>query len=103
MGCDKFSKEELTNKRKYHHIATKCINDIKFIDNRDRNLLQLTDVCCSSFIQAIKYNTQQEWEYVFKLKANLCNFTGIIIGYGIKFYPPIEWFKFFPNLIYLIT
>lgn len=96
-----YLKNELMNKRKYHRISTKCINDIKFIDNRDRNLLQLADVCCSSFAQAIKYNTAQEWEYVLKLKSNLWSYKGMIISYGIKFYPPIEWFKIFPNITYL--
>lgn len=94
-------KTELMNKRSYHHIAIKCINNIKFIDNRERNLLQLADVCCSSFAQAIKYNTKQEWEYVLKLKSNIWNYKGLIIGYGIKFYPPIEWFNCFPMLINL--
>ena len=92
---------ELMNKRTYHHIAIKCINNIKFIDNRERNLLQLADVCCSSFAQAIKYNTNQEWEYVLKLKSNIWNYKGLIMGYGIKFYPPIEWFSCFPILIHL--
>ena len=100
---NKYLKEELTNKRHYHHIITKCIKDIKFIDNRDRNLLQLADVCCSSFAQAIKNNTEQEWEYVIKLKSNIWNYKGKIIGYGIKFYPPIEWFKSFPNMLNLMT
>lgn len=95
-------RNELMSKRTYHHIHTKCINDIKFIDNRDRNLLQLADVCCSSFSQAIKYNTMQEWEYVLKLKSNLWNLNGKLIGYGIKFYPPIEYTKLFPTLLYLI-
>ena len=94
-------KDELMNERSYHHISIKCINDIKFIDNRDRNLLQLADVCCSSFAQAIKYNTSQEWEYVLKLKSNIWNYKGLVIGYGIKFYPPLEWFKIFPTLAYL--
>lgn len=94
-------KDELTNIRSYHHIAIECINDIKFIDNRDRNLLQLADVCCSSFAQAIKYNTSQEWEYVLKLKSNIWNYKGLVIGYGIKFYTPLEWFKIFPTLAYL--
>lgn len=94
-------KDELTSKRHYHHIITKCINNIKFIDNRDRNLLQLADVCCSSFSQAIKYNTSQEWEYVLKLKSNIWSYKGLVIGYGIKFYPPLEWFKSFPSLAYL--
>ena len=92
---------ELMNKRTYHHIAIKCINNIKFIDNRERNLLQLADVCCSSFAQAIKYNTNQEWEYVLKLKSNIWNYKGLMMGYGIKFYPPIEWFNCFPMLIHL--
>lgn len=92
---------ELMNKRTYHHIAIKCINNIKFIDNRERNLLQLADVCCSSFAQAIKYNTNQEWEYVLKLKSNIWNYKGLIMGYGIKFYPPIEWFSCFSMLIHL--
>ena len=96
-------RKELTSKRKYHHINIKCINIVKFIDNRDRNLLQLADVCCSSFAQAIKYNTSQEWEYVLKLKSNIWNYKGKFIGYGIKFYPPIEWFKRFPSLLYLST
>jgi len=94
-------KSELLNKRKYHHIVIKCINDIKFIDNRDKNLLQLADVCCSSFAQAIKYNTSQEWEYVLKLKSNIWNYKGLIVGYGIKFYPPIDWFQIFPSITYL--
>ena len=96
-----YLKNELMNKRKYHHIKTNCINDIKFIDNRKKNLLQLSDVCCSSFAQAIKYNTSQEWEYVIKLKSNILNYKGRIIGYGIKFYPPFNWFEQFPNLIYI--
>ena len=90
------------NKRSYHHINTKCINNIKFIDNRDRNLLQLADVCCSSFAQAIKYNTSQEWEYVMKLKTNIWNYKGTIIGYGIKFYPPLEYFIKFPELLKVV-
>jgi len=98
---NKYLKEELMNKRRYHHISTKCINNIKFIDNREKNLLQLADVCCSSFAQAIKYNTEQEWEYVLKLKSNIWNYKGLIIGYGIKFYPPIEWFSIFPKLFSL--
>lgn len=98
---NEYLKGELMQKRKYHRIMTKCIKDIKFIDNRDRNLLQLADVCCSSFAQAIKYNSMQEWEYVIKLKANLWGYKGVIIGYGIKFYPPIEWFKIFPILVYI--
>ena len=96
-----YLKSELMNKRKYHHINIKSINMIKFIDNRDRNLLQLADVCCSSFAQAIKYNTSQEWEYVLKLKSNIWSYKNLIVGYGIKFYPPIEWFEIFPRLIYL--
>ena len=95
-------KNELMNKRSYHHINTKCINNIKFIDNRDRNLLQLADVCCSSFAQAIKYNTSQEWEYVMKLKTNIWNYKGKIIGYGIKFYPPLEYFIKFPELLKVV-
>lgn len=96
-------KTELMNKRHYHHIDIKCIKDIKFIDNRERNLLQLADVCCSSFAQAIKYNTKQEWEYVLKLKSNIWCYKGLIFGYGIKFYPTIEWFKRFPMLFNLIA
>lgn len=94
-------KKELLSKRHYHNIVSKCINDIKFIDNRERNLLQLADVCCSSFAQAIKYNTPQEWEYVLKLKSNIWNYKGLVLNYGIKFYPPIEWFKKFPILSYI--
>lgn len=96
-----YLKNELLNKRHYHHIITKCIKDIKFIDNRERNLLQLADVCCSSFSQAIKYNTPQEWEYVIKLKSNIWNYKGLLIGYGIKFYPSLNWFESFPTLTYL--
>lgn len=91
----------MLNKRHYHHILTKCIKDIKFIDNRERNLLQLADVCCSSFAQAIKYNTSQEWEYVLKLKSNLWTKKGNLVGYGIKFYPDIEWFEIYPTITYL--
>ena len=94
---------ELMSKRKYHHINTKCINCIKFIDNRDRNLLQLADVCCSSFAQAIKYNTSQEWEYVLKLKSNIWTYKGKIVGYGIKFYPSLDWFNRFPSILFFIT
>lgn len=95
-------KSELMNKRSYHHINIKCINNIKFIDNRERNLLQLADVCCSSFAQAIKYNTPQEWEYVMKLKSNIWNYKGAIIGYGIKFYPPLDYFTKFPEILKII-
>lgn len=98
---NEYLKQELMNKRNYHKIDTKVINDIKFIDNNKRNLLQLADVCCSSFAQAIKYNTEKEWEYVIKLKTNIYTCKAGIIGSGIKFYPPIEWFKEFPQLILL--
>ena len=98
-----YLKNELMNPRKYHHINTKCINNISFEDNRKRNLLQRADVCCSSFAQAIKYNTKQEWEYVYKLKSNIWNYKGNVINYGIKFYPPIDWFTYFPLLINLLS
>jgi len=98
---NQYLKNELMSKRRYHHIAIKCINDIKFLDNRERNLLQLADVCCSSFAQAIKYNTSQEWEYVLKLKSNIWNHKGLLIGYGIKFYPHLDWFEIFPTIINL--
>lgn len=103
VSPEEWNRIEENYKRRDHHINSKCINNIKFIDNRDRNLLQLADVCCSSFAQAIKYNTSQEWEYVLKLKSNIWNYKGKFIGYGIKFYPPIEWFDLFPSLIHLIA
>lgn len=95
-------KQELMNKRNYHSINTKVIDSIKFVDNNKRNLLQLADVCCSSFAQAIKYNTSKEWEYVIKLKTNIYASKNGIIGTGIKFYPPIDWAIEFPNLVLLI-
>jgi len=98
---NEYLKNELMSKRRYHHIAIKCINDIKFLDNRERNLLQLADVCCSSFAQAIKYNTSQEWEYVLKLKSNIWSHKGLIVGYGLKFYPTLDWFENFPTIIHL--
>lgn len=99
---NKYLKNELMNKRKYHRINTKCILDIKFQDNGKRNLLQLADVCCSSFSQAIKYNTDKEWEYVLKLNTNLnSSKTGNVIGYGIKFYPLIEWIDRYPKILNL--
>lgn len=95
-------KTELMSKRKYHNIKTQCITDVKFQDNRRKNLLQLADVCCSSFFQAIKYNTEKEWKYVLKLSTNLYNEkNGNIIGYGIKFYPEIEWIKRYPTILKL--
>lgn len=98
---NKYLTNELTSKRKYHHINVSCINSIKFVDNRDRNLLQLADVCCSSFSQAIKYNTPKEWEYVWKLKSNLWFYKNTLIGYGLKFYPPLNWSDRFPSILYL--
>lgn len=98
---NEYLKTELTNARSYHHIKTSYINSIKFIDNRDRNLLQLADVCCSSFAQAIKYNQDEYWEYVLKLKSNIWNYNNKIIGNGIKFYPDFDWFIEFPKLIEL--
>ena len=98
---NEYLKQELMNKRSYHKINTKVINNIKFVDNNKKNLLQLADVCCSSFAQAIKYNTEKEWEYVIKLKFNLYSSKNGIIGSGIKFYPNNEWFEKFPQLILL--
>ena len=94
-------RNELLQPRSYHYIKTEHINSIKFIDNRDKNLLQLADVCCSSFAQAIKYNNGEHWEYVLKLKSNIWNYKGNIMGYGIKFYPPFDWFSQIPYLIKL--
>ena len=94
---------ELTSKSRYHYINIDCINKIKFIDNREKNLLQLADVCCSSFAQAIKFNTIKEWEYVIKLKANLYSYKEKILNYGIKFYPPLNrWYDIFPYLSYIL-
>lgn len=98
---NEFLKCELTNKRSYHNIDITVINDIRFIDNNKRNLLQLADVCCSSFSQAIKYNTNKEWEYVIKLKENLYKPNGELLGCGIKFYPDIEWASKYTNILLL--
>jgi hypothetical protein len=75
-------------KNSYDNIDTTKIKDIVVKQNKYFALLQLADVCCSSFQQALRYPSKLSYYCVLKLKNKLFkNPNGIIKGFGIKLIP----------------
>ena len=94
-----FIKNELSNKRPYHKIRVDRIKRIKFVSNNKMQLLQLADVCSSSFSQCLIYNEKEFWDLAVLLKNRIRKYKNSFINAGIKFYPPIEWINEYPYLI----
>lgn len=75
-------------KNSYDNIDMTKIKDIVVKQNKYFALLQLADVCCSSFQQALRYPSKLSYYCVLKLKNKLFkNPNGIIKGFGIKLIP----------------
>ena len=75
-------------KNNFNNIDISKIKDIVVKQNKFFALLQLADVCCSSFQQALRFPSNASYYCVFKLKNKLFkNPNGIIKGFGIKLIP----------------
>lgn len=81
-------KLKINFKNSFNNIDLTKIKDIAVKQNKYFALLQLTDVCCSSFQQALRYPSKLSYYCVLKLKDKLFkNPNGIIKGFGIKLIP----------------
>ena len=86
------SKEKLynyihsNNHLKFEIDASK-INNIKIIPNRRKKLLQLADCCSSSLFQALKYNNDIHFSYIYEIKNRLYHKGYNLISYGLKIVP----------------
>lgn len=89
----------LSTKQKFHKINISKINNIKYISNNKMQLLQLADICCSSFSQCLVYNDNFHWDLGVILKDKIVRHNNTFINAGIKFFPPIEWINEYPYLI----
>lgn len=89
----------LSTKQKFHKINISKINNIKYISNNKMQLLQLADICCSSFAQCLVYNDNFHWDLGVILKDKIVRHNNTFINAGIKFFPPIEWVNEYPYLI----
>lgn len=94
-----YIKKFLSTKQKFHKINISKINDIKFVSNNKLQLLQLADICCSSFSQCLAYNKEKNWNLVLKLKNKIVKHNDNIINIGIKFFPPINWIDEYPFIL----
>lgn len=81
-------------KNSYDNIDMTKIKDIVVKQNKYFALLQLADVCCSSFQQALRFPNKLTYYCVLKLKSKLFeNYNGTIKGFGIKLIPNGGEFK----------
>lgn len=86
-------------KNSFNNIDTTKIKDMVVKQNSYFALLQLADVCCSSFQQALRYPSNLSYYCVSKLKDKLFkNPKGTIKGFGIKLIPNGGDFKEVDNL-----
>ena len=75
-------------KNSFNNIDLSKIKDIVVKQNKYFALLQLADVCCSSFQQALRYPSNLTYYCVLKLKDKLFkHYNGTIKGFGIKLIP----------------
>lgn len=81
-------------KNSYDNIDMTKIKDIVVKQNKYFALLQLADICCSSFQQALRFPSELTYYCVLKLKGKLFkNYNGTIKGFGIKLIPNGGEFK----------
>ena len=74
------------NHKKFN-IEVSRIKSIKIIPNERRRLLQLADCCCSALFQALKYNNDIHFNYVFiKREKIYCKYNNYL-SYGLKLVP----------------
>ena len=80
-------------------IDASRIKQIKIIPNERKKLLQLADCCCSALFQSLKYNNDNHFDYIFKIKDKLFSKNKKKIGYGLKLVPNGSNAIEFDNLI----
>ena len=84
----------------FNNINFSKIKKFKIIANKFYALLQVADICSSSFHHALKYNEKNNKYYYDKLKNKLsANKAGKTLGYGIKLVPKDGDFKEIYNLL----
>lgn len=77
----------LNIQNEYNIISLERIKRIKIIANGALQLLQLADICSSSFHQSLKYETKQNKYYTLKLNKKFFRKYNRLVGYGIKLVP----------------
>ncbi len=86
-------------KNNFNNIDMSKIKEIVVKQNKYFALLQLADICCSSFQQSLRFPSKTSYYCVIKLKDKLFkNPKGIIKGFGIKLIPNGGNFKEIDNL-----
>lgn len=68
-------------------IDASKIKQIKIIPNERKKLLQLADCCCSALFQALKYNDEKHFDYIFKIRKKIYYKNKKILSYGLKLVP----------------
>lgn len=77
----------LNIQNEYNIISLERIKRIKIIANGALQLLQLADICSSSFHQSLKYETNNNKYYTLKLNKKFFRKYNRLVGYGIKLVP----------------
>lgn len=77
----------LKNKNEYNIFSLDKIKKIQILPNSYLQLLQLADICSSSFHQSIKYDNENTFYFTNKLKNNFFKKNNKLFGYGIKLVP----------------
>lgn len=80
------------------NIILNQIGRIKILPNKSLQLLQLDDICASSFHQSLKYNTNNTKYYTLQLQKHFFRKNNKLVGYGIKLVPKNGTFKEYYDL-----
>lgn len=88
-----YDKLKANIKNEYNNISFERIKRIKIIENSKLQLLQLADVCSSSFHQSLKYKNDNNKYYTLKLNKKFFRKYKKLLGYGIKLVPNNGNFK----------
>ncbi len=92
-----------SNNHKKFNIEVNRIKSIKIMQNERKRLLQLADCCCSALFQALKYNDNTHFNYVFIKKNKIYRRYNNYLSYGLKLVPDKSKAKELHNLINFIT
>ena len=101
---ENLTKKKLIDFLKINHEKFKIeydkIKSIKIYPNSQKKLLQLADCCCSALGQALKYNNDKHYKYIYYLKEKFFMYRKKFLGYGLKYVPGnIEYSKEFIDLL----
>ena len=84
--------------QEYQNIILNQIGRIKILPNKSLQLLQLADICASSFHQSLRYNTNNTKYYTLQLQKYFFRKNNKLVGYGIKLVPKNGIFKEYYDL-----